>query len=72
MLTGIASIVVTLLAAIYTAVILPTLQQYLSARATQLAKQREETEAEQAKINLTYLNPLRLWLEETYALCELQ
>ncbi|MBE7383794.1 MAG: hypothetical protein F6J95_020555 [Leptolyngbya sp. SIO1E4] len=66
MLAGIASVLVTILAAIYTAFLLPSLQQYLSARAAQWVKQREEAEAKRAAINLTYLNPLRLWLEETY------
>ena len=66
MLAGIVSVLVTVLAAVYTAVLLPSLQQYLSARAAQWMKQREEADAKREAINLTYLNPLRLWLEETY------
>ena len=66
MLAGIASVLVAVLVAIYTALLLPSLQQYLSARAAQWVKQREEADAKRDAINLTYLNPLRLWLEETY------
>ncbi|MEM9008824.1 MAG: hypothetical protein AAGE59_35610 [Cyanobacteria bacterium P01_F01_bin.86] len=66
MLTGIASVLGTVLVAIYTALLLPSLQQYLKARAAQWVKQREESEAKRDAINLTYLNPLRLWLEEAY------
>jgi hypothetical protein len=66
MLTGIATILLTVLVAIYTAFILPSLQDYLKVRIARYNRQREELEASQNKINLTYLNPLRLWLEETY------
>lgn len=66
MLLEIASIIVTVLAAIYTAFILPSLQDYLKSRIARYQKQKEEIEAHRHKINLTYLNPLRLWLEETY------
>jgi len=66
MLAGIASVLVTVLAGIYTALLLPALQHYLNARAAQYARQREEAKAQQHAVNLTYLNPLRLWLEETY------
>ncbi|MBW4522190.1 MAG: hypothetical protein KME16_21235 [Scytolyngbya sp. HA4215-MV1] len=66
MLTGITTIILTVLAAIYTAFILPSLQDYLKSRVARYAKQREEAEANRNKINLTYLNPLRLWLEEAY------
>lgn len=66
MVSGILSVVVTAIAAIYTALLLPSLQQYLSARAAQWIRQKEEADAQQAAINLTYLNPLRLWLEEAY------
>lgn len=66
MLTGIASILVTVLAAIYTAFILPSLQDYLKSRIARHNRQREEIEAQRHKINLTYLNPLRLSLEEAY------
>jgi hypothetical protein len=66
MLTGIASVIFGVITAIYTAFILPSLQDYIKARAASHHKQREETEANRNKINLTYLNPLRLWLEEAY------
>ena len=63
---GIASILITVLAAIYSAVILPFLQDYLKAWSDRHNRQREEIEAQRHKVNLTYLNPLRLWLEESY------
>jgi hypothetical protein len=66
MLAGIATLLLTALAAIYTALILPFLQDYLKARIARYNRQREELEASRNKINLTYLNPLRLWLEEAY------
>jgi len=66
MLTTIVSMIATIVAAIYTAFILPLLQDYLKTRVTQYNKQREEEESNRKKINLTYLNPLRLWLEENY------
>lgn len=66
MLTGIVSVILTALAAVYTAFILPSLQEYLKARVARSNKQREEAEANRNRINLTYLNPLRLWLEEAY------
>ncbi len=66
MLAGIASILATVVVALYTALLLPSLQQYLAERATQWAKQREQADAKRHAINLTYLNPLRLWLEESY------
>lgn len=66
MLTGIVSIIVAALAAIYTAFILPSLQDYLKSRVARYNKQREEAEVNRNKINLTYLSPLRLWLEENY------
>lgn len=55
-----------MLAAIYTALILPSLQEFIKARVAQYSKQQDEDEANRQKVNLTYLNPLRLWLEETY------
>jgi hypothetical protein len=66
MLAEIATILLTVLAAIYTAFILPFLQDYLKSRIARHNRQREEIEAQRHKINLTYLNPLRLWLEEAY------
>jgi hypothetical protein len=66
MLSGIATLLLTALAAIYTVLILPSLQDYLKARIARHNRQREELEASRNKINLTYLNPLRLWLEEAY------
>ncbi|HEY9877290.1 MAG TPA: hypothetical protein V6D29_02485 [Leptolyngbyaceae cyanobacterium] len=66
MLAGIASVILTVLAAIYTALILPSLQEFIKARVAQYSKQQDDDEANRQKVNLTYLNPLRLWLEETY------
>ncbi len=58
--------IATIVAAIYTAFILPLLLDYLKTRVAQYNKQREEEESNRKKINLTYLNPLRLLLEENY------
>ncbi|MDB9528141.1 hypothetical protein PN498_19265 [Oscillatoria sp. CS-180] len=66
MLAGIATLLFTVLAGIYTAFILPSLQDYLKTRIARYNSQREESEASRNKINLIYLNPLRLWLEEAY------
>ena len=65
-LANVTSILLTAIAAIYTAFLLPTLQQYLSALVSRWVQQREDAEAQRQSINLKYLNPLRLWLEETY------
>lgn len=66
MLTGIASLLLTTAAAIYTGLILPLLQQYLQARIDRHTKDMDEAQAHRKKVALTYLNPLRLWAEETY------
>jgi hypothetical protein len=60
------SLLLTTMAAIYTAFLLPTLQQYLSALVSRWVQQREDAAAQRHAVNLQYLNPLRLWLEETY------
>ena len=65
-LANVTSILLTAIAALYTAFLLPTLQQYFSALVSRWVQQREDAEAQRHAINLQYLNPLRLWLEETY------